>query len=81
MSCLLLISSYASLVICDLCLILKSGIKMLSTFPTIQKPYCGYFCDLAIVGASDAMKPERFFGQNFHRWQTRVKFWLMSLGL
>lgn len=36
MSSLLLISSYASLVICDLCLILKSGIKMLSTFPTVR---------------------------------------------
>ena len=27
------------------------------------------------------MKPERFSGQNFRRWQTRAKFWLMSLGL
>ena len=34
-----------------------------------------------MAGASDAMKPERFSGQNFRRWQTRVKFWLMSLGL
>jgi hypothetical protein len=29
--------------------------------------------------ASDALKPERFAGcQNFKRWQTMVKFWLMS---
>jgi hypothetical protein len=35
-----------------------------------------------MAGASDAMKPERFTGgMNFRRWQTRVKFWLMSLGL
>jgi hypothetical protein len=33
-----------------------------------------------MVGPSDALKPERFAGgQNFKRWQTRVKFWLMSL--
>jgi hypothetical protein len=25
------------------------------------------------------LKPERFVGENFKRWQTRVKFWLMSL--
>ena len=34
MSCLLLVSFYASVVLSDLCLIIKSGIKMLSTFPT-----------------------------------------------
>ena len=51
-------------------------------FPTIQKPYCYIYSILTIAGASDAMKPERFSGgQNFRRWQTKVKFWLMSLGL
>jgi hypothetical protein len=30
-----------------------------------------------MAGASDAMKPERFASGNCHRWQTRVKFWLM----
>lgn len=34
-----------------------------------------------MAGPSDTMKPERFAGHNFHRWQTRVKFWLMSMGL
>ncbi|TVU05670.1 hypothetical protein EJB05_48842, partial [Eragrostis curvula] len=33
-----------------------------------------------MASASDAIKPERFGdGQNFRRWQTKVKFWLMSL--
>ena len=31
--------------------------------------------------ASDAMKPKRFGGENFRRWQTRAEFWLMVLGL
>jgi hypothetical protein len=33
-----------------------------------------------MAGPSDALKPDRFAGgQNFKRWHTRVKFWLMSL--
>jgi hypothetical protein len=32
------------------------------------------------AGISDVMKPERFTGgDNFKRWQTWVKFWLMSM--
>lgn len=52
-------------------------------YPTIQKPYSSvYSIILAMAGASDAMKPERFNGgENFRRWQTKVKFWLMSMGL
>jgi hypothetical protein len=33
-----------------------------------------------MAGISDALKPERFAGgDNFKRWQTRVKFWLVSM--
>jgi hypothetical protein len=33
-----------------------------------------------MAGPSDALKPGWFAGgQNFKRWQIRVKFWLMSL--
>jgi hypothetical protein len=35
-----------------------------------------------MAGTSNAMKPERFGGsENFRRWQNKVKFWLMSMGL
>ncbi|XP_037410134.1 uncharacterized protein LOC119272880 [Triticum dicoccoides] len=34
-----------------------------------------------MAGPTDLLKPERFGGENFKRWQTRVKFWLMSLNL
>jgi hypothetical protein len=35
-----------------------------------------------MAGPSDAMKPERFGAdENFHRWQNKVKFWPMSMGL
>ena len=62
------------------CLKLKSGLFK-HTFPTIQKPYLCIYCNSAMAGPSDAMKPERFAGGNFRRWQTRVKFWLMSMEL
>jgi hypothetical protein len=42
---------------------------------TIQKPN-----RINMAGLSDVLKPERFArGDNFKRWQTRVKFWLMSM--
>jgi len=62
------------------CLKLKSGIFK-CIFSTIQKPYLCVYCNSAMAGPSDAMKPKRFAGGNFRRWQTRVKFWLMSMEL
>ena len=70
------------LIVYEICLNQKSGNRIMRIFPTIQKPYRCVYSILAMAGASDAMKPERFSGgQNFRRWQTKVKFWLMSLGL
>ena len=35
-----------------------------------------------VTGSDEASaRPERFFGQNFRRWQQRMKFWLTTLGL
>ena len=36
---------------------------------------------IEMAGPTDLLKPERFGGENFKRWQTRVKFWLMSMKL
>jgi hypothetical protein len=72
----------ASFLVSRLFLKIKSGLFIIRLFfPTIQKPDYTYFYDLEMAKASDAMKPERFGGENFRRWQTRAKFWLMSLGL
>ena len=57
----------------------KFGIILIvlpAIFPTVQKLY---YC--AMAGPSDVMKPEKFGDENFKRWQTRVKFWLMSMNL
>jgi hypothetical protein len=35
-----------------------------------------------MAGVSDALKPERFAGgDHFKRWQTCIKFWLMSMNI
>jgi len=50
-------------------------IAKLLLFPTIQKPDR----HLAMTkGYTDAMKPEKFTGVNFKRWQTRAQLWLMD---
>jgi hypothetical protein len=47
-------------------------------FPIIQKP------DSHLVmtkGYTDAIKPEKFAGVNFKRWQTRAQLWLTAMGV
>ena len=51
-------------------------ITKLLFIPTIQKPYR----HLVMAGFSDAMKPEKFTGVNFKRWQTRAQLWLSAMG-
>jgi hypothetical protein len=59
----------------DPCLGLVKLILYHVNFVTIQKPN-----RINMAGLSDALKPERFAeGDNFKRWQTRDKFWLMSM--
>ena len=53
-------------------------IAKLLLFPTIQKPDR----HLAMTkGYTDAMKPEKFTGVNFKRWQTRAQLWLTAMGV
>jgi hypothetical protein len=66
----------------EICLKLKSGFRIIHKSQTFQKPYCCVYYILAMAGPSDALKPKRFGGsKNFRRWQNKVKFWLMSMGL
>jgi hypothetical protein len=48
-------------------------------FPTIQKPYCRNFSFMA--GFVDALRPEKFSGEHFKRWQTRVILWLSAMNV
>jgi hypothetical protein len=66
----------------EICLNLKSGFRIIHKFPTFYKSYCRVSSILAMVGPLDAMEHERFGGdENYHCWQNKVKFWLMSMGL
>jgi len=53
-------------------------ITKLLLFPTIQKPDR----HLAMTkGYTNAMKPEKFTGVNFKRWQMRAQLWLTAMGV
>jgi hypothetical protein len=66
----------------EICLQLKCRFRIIHKFPTFQNPYFCVYSILEKAGPSDAMKLERFGGgENFHHWQNKVKFWLMSMRL
>ena len=59
---------------------IKSLIKVL-IFPTIQKPYFRHFDSLTMAGFADALRPEKFSGVHFKRWQTKATLWLTSMNV
>jgi hypothetical protein len=48
-------------------------------FPSIQKPYYKKFSFIA--GFIDALRPEKFSGEHFKRWQTRVILWPSAMNV
>ena len=46
--------------------------------PTIQKPYFRHF---SIQGFAATLKPEKFTGTHFKRWQTRTTLWLTAMNV
>jgi hypothetical protein len=47
--------------------------------PSIQKPYYKNFNFMA--GFVDALRPEKFSGEHFKRWQTIVILWLFTMNV
>lgn len=47
-------------------------------FSTIQNPYFRHFSTHGFVAA---LKPEKFTGMHFKRWQTRTTLWLTSMNV
>nr|ABA95663.1 retrotransposon protein, putative, Ty1-copia subclass [Oryza sativa Japonica Group] len=45
---------------------------------TIQKPYYRH-CDFTMAGFADALRPDKFTGVHFKRWQIRVTLWLTAM--
>ena len=55
-----------------------SLIEKVLIFPTIQKPYSRHF---SIQGFAATLKPEKFTGTHFKRWQTRTTLWLKTMNV
>ena len=47
-------------------------------FPTIQKPYFRHF---STHGFAATLKPEKFTGTHFKRWQTMTTLWLTVMNV
>jgi transposase InsO family protein len=59
--------------------ILELIMELLPNCPTIQKPYNRQFPELSMAGFADALRPEKFTGVHFKRWQVKVTLWLTAL--
>src|SRR6266542_1164583 len=53
----------------------------LPNFPTIQKPYYRQFPEITMARFADALKPDKFFGVHFKRWQVKVTLWLTAMNV
>ena len=53
-------------------------VKKVLIFPTIQKPYFRHFSTHGFVAT---LKPEKFTGTHFKRWQTRTTLWLTAMNM
>lgn len=59
-------------------LFIKLLFSKLFNFPTIQKLYYRQFPALT-MGLADALKPDKFSGMHFKRWQLKAMLWLQTL--
>jgi hypothetical protein len=64
--------SYSDLVM----IYIQNLIWNLSNYSTIQKPYCRQFPSFSMVAFVDVLKPEKFNGMHFKRWQVKATLWL-----
>lgn len=53
-------------------------VKKVLIFPTIQKPYFRHFSTHGFVAT---LKPEKFTGTHFKRWQARTTLWLTAMNV
>ena len=48
-------------------------IRQLPNYSTIQKPYNRQSVDFTMAGFADALRPDKFTGVHFKRWQVKVR--------
>ena len=58
--------------------ILELIMELLPNYPTIQKPNICYrqFPELNMGHLSDALRPDKFTGVDFKRWQYKTTLWV-----
>ena len=59
--------------------ILELIMEIVPNYPTIQKPNCRQFPQLTMAGFADALRPDKFTGVHFKRWQIKATLWLAHL--
>jgi hypothetical protein len=60
---------------------IRNLIWKLSNYSTIKKPYCRQFPSFSMAGFADALKPEKFNGMHFKRWQVKATLWLTVMNV
>ena len=51
----------------------RNLIMQLPNISTIQKPYYRQSVDFTMAGFADALRPDKFTGVHFKRWQVKVR--------
>jgi hypothetical protein len=59
--------------------ILELTMEIVPNYPTIQKPNCRQFPELSMTGFTDALRPDKFTGVHFKRWQYKAELWLTMM--
>jgi hypothetical protein len=59
--------------------ILELIMEIVPNYPTIQKPNCRQFPELSMAGFTDALRPNKFTGVHFKRWQYKAELWLTTM--
>jgi hypothetical protein len=59
--------------------ILELTMEIMPNYPTIQKPNCRQFSELSMAGFTDALRPNKFTGVHFKRWQYKAELWLTMM--
>jgi hypothetical protein len=57
----------------------RNLIGQLPNYSIIQKLYYRQSVDFTMTGFADALRPDKFTGVHFKRWQVKVRLWLTIL--
>jgi hypothetical protein len=59
--------------------IMELIMEIMPNSPTIQKSNCKQFSELSMAGLTDVLRPDKFTGVHFKRWQYKAELWLTTM--